>query len=46
MGVMRTHRVLVAKPSGRTPLARPSCKWEDDFEMDLEKNENTQPSVQ
>jgi hypothetical protein len=28
-------RVLVGKPKGRRPLARPRCRWEDNIKMDL-----------
>jgi len=27
-------RVLVGKPEGKRPLARPSCRWEDNINRD------------
>jgi hypothetical protein len=30
-GGERCLRVLVGKPKGESPLARPRCRWEDDF---------------
>jgi hypothetical protein len=30
------HRVLVGKPEGRRPLARPRRRWEDIIKMDLQ----------
>jgi len=29
------YRVLVRKPEGRSPLGRPSYRWEDNIKMDL-----------
>ena len=29
------HRVLVGKPEGRRPIARPRRRWEDNIKMDL-----------
>jgi hypothetical protein len=29
------HRVLVGKPEGKRPLARPRRRWEDNIKMDL-----------
>ena len=29
------QRVLVGKPEGKRPLARPRCRWEDNINMDL-----------
>ena len=29
------YRVLVGKPEGRSPLGRPSRRWEDNIRMDL-----------
>jgi len=29
------HRVLVGKPEGKRPLARPRCRWDDNIKMDL-----------
>jgi hypothetical protein len=31
------YRVLVGKPERKRPLARPRCRWEDKFKMDLEE---------
>jgi len=31
------HRVLVAKPEGKTPLGRPRRTWEDNIKMDLQE---------
>jgi hypothetical protein len=30
-------RVLVGKPEGKRPLGRPSRRWEDNIEMDLQE---------
>jgi hypothetical protein len=30
------YRVLVGKPEGKTPLGRPSRRWEDNIRMDLQ----------
>jgi hypothetical protein len=30
------HRVLVGKPEGKRPLARPRRRWEDNIKMDLQ----------
>jgi hypothetical protein len=27
--------LLVGKPEGNRPLGRPSCRWDDNFKMDL-----------
>jgi hypothetical protein len=29
------YMVLVGKPEGRSPLARPRREWDDDIKMDL-----------
>jgi hypothetical protein len=29
------YRLLVGKPEGKRPLARPICRWIDNIEMDL-----------
>jgi len=40
MGARRgIYRVLVGKPEGKRPLGRPSLRWEDNFEMDLQEVE-------
>ena len=31
------QRVLVGKPEGKRPLRRPSRRWEDNIEMDLQE---------
>jgi len=30
------YRVSVRKPEGKTPLARPRHRWEDNIQMDLQ----------
>ena len=38
MGEYRgVHRVLVGKPEGKRPLARPRRRWEDNIKMDLQE---------
>jgi len=38
MGYRRgVYRVLVRKIEGQRPLGRPSCGWEDNIKMDLQK---------
>jgi hypothetical protein len=32
-----THRVLVGKPEGKTPLGRQRRRWEDTIKMDLQE---------
>jgi hypothetical protein len=29
------YRLLVGKPEGKRPLARPGCRWLNNIEMDL-----------
>jgi hypothetical protein len=31
------HRVLVGKPEGKRPLARPRLRWENNIMMDLQE---------
>jgi len=31
------YRVLVGKPEGKRPLARPRLRWEDNIKMDLQE---------
>jgi hypothetical protein len=31
------NRVLVGKPEGKSPLARPRRRWEDNIKMDLQE---------
>ena len=33
------HKVLLGKPEGKRPLARPRRRWEDNIKMDLEEVE-------
>ena len=30
-------RILTGKPTGKRPLGRPRCRWEDNIRMDLEQ---------
>jgi hypothetical protein len=31
------YRVLVRKPKGKSPLLRPSLRWEDNVKIDLQE---------
>jgi hypothetical protein len=31
------YRILIGRPDGRRPLGRPSNRWEDNIEMDLQE---------
>ena len=31
------YRVLVGKLEGKRPLGRPSCRWEDNIQMNLQE---------
>jgi len=31
-----SFKILTGKPTGKRPLGRPSCRWEEDIRMDLE----------
>ena len=31
------HKVMVGKPEGKRPLARPTRRWEDNIKMDLQE---------
>ena len=31
------YRVLVGRPLGKRPLARPSCRWEDTIKVGLQE---------
>jgi hypothetical protein len=31
------YRFLVGKPEGKRPLGRPSCRWENNIKMNLQK---------
>ena len=33
----RAYRVLVGKPKGRRPLGRPTRRWDENIEMDLQE---------
>jgi len=38
MGEVRgVHKVLVEKPEGKRPMARPRRRWEDNIKMDLQE---------
>jgi len=37
MGEERVYRVLLWKPEGRRPLARPRRRWVDNIRMDLQE---------
>ena len=28
-------KILISKPTGKRPLGRPRCRWEDNIRMDL-----------
>ena len=30
-------KILTGKPTGKRPLVRPRCRWEDNIRMDLEE---------
>ena len=32
-----SFKILTGKPTGKRPLGRPSCRWEDNIRMDLEE---------
>ena len=32
-----TFKILTGKPTGKRPLGRPKCRWEDNIRMDLEE---------
>jgi len=32
-----TYRFLVGKPEGKRPLGRPSYRWDDNIQMDLQE---------
>jgi hypothetical protein len=39
MGKKRNaYRILVGKPEGKRPLARPRCRWVDNIKMDLKRD--------
>jgi len=31
------YRVLMGKPEGKSPLGRPSCRWEDNIKTNLQE---------
>jgi hypothetical protein len=32
------YRILVGKPEGKRPLARPMCRWVNNIKMDLKRD--------
>jgi hypothetical protein len=32
-----TYRVLVGRPEGKIPLARPRCRWEDNIKIGIQE---------
>jgi hypothetical protein len=42
---MSVYRVLVGRPEGKGPLARPRCRWEDNIKMDLRDRWGEQDSA-
>ena len=30
-------KILIGKPTGKRPLGRPRCRWEDNIRMDLKE---------
>jgi hypothetical protein len=34
----KLYKVLMGKPKGKRPLARPRCRWEDGIRMDLRES--------
>jgi hypothetical protein len=32
-----SFKILTGKPTGKRPLGRPRCRWEDNIRMDLEE---------
>jgi hypothetical protein len=37
--IRNEYKVLIAKPEGKRPLARPQCRWKDNIKMDLKEIE-------
>ena len=35
--VRSAFKILTGKPTGKRPLVRPRCRWEDNIRMDLEE---------
>ena len=35
--VRSAFKILAGKPTGKRPLGRPKCRWEDNIRMDLEE---------
>jgi hypothetical protein len=31
------HKIMMGKPEGKTPLGRPTHRWEDNIKMDLQE---------
>ena len=36
-GEKRRYRVFVRKPEGKRPFGKPSCRWENNIKMDLQR---------
>ena len=36
-GRWSAFKILTGKPTGKRPLGRPRCRWEDNIRMDLEE---------
>jgi hypothetical protein len=37
MEMRNTYKIMVRKPKGKMPLARPTCRWKDNIKMDLKE---------
>ena len=35
--MLGVFKILTGKPTGKRPLGRPRCRWEDNIRMDLEE---------
>jgi hypothetical protein len=33
------YRILVVKPEGKSPVGRPTCRWEENITIDLQEVE-------
>ena len=36
-GMRSSFKILTGKPTGKRPLRRPRCRWEDNIRIDLEE---------